>query len=490
MQSGDAGNYSVVVNNSVGSVTSTLATLAVTAVAPTITTQPTNQIVNAGTTVTFSVTAAGSAPLSYHWRKNGSPIADATSASYSLANPQTVDAGTYSVVVSNGVGSVTSASASLTVNTTQPIRLAVKYWQANDYPNQYYGGEYQDVWVSEYRSVDEYDDDGNWIGSYSEWIEGWESQWVEDFAPDGIHGPRWSTTAGTFNIADTSSKFDPLRTDRGYFLTSFSPGHLVTFHVHAAAPSANCSDFEFRLFAPNGAQVAGNGFSGQFAWSFYANLFGNYRIELTFKNATATNPTTGTVRYYIPVGVATPPTIVTQPGPAYQALNAGSTAVYSVTSSGASSFQWYKEGASVLGATSATLTRSNLQSVDAGNYHVVLSNGAGATTSNGVTLVVNAVPTINTQPVSAMVTIGQSVTFTVGASGAGGLTYQWRKNGSNIVGATGASLNLSNVQASAAGSYDVVVANPTGSATSTIATLVVNSVGDDGTAQLRIHRPL
>src|SRR5205085_7228168 len=62
--------FTVVVSNAAGSVTSTAATLTVTSVmvAPTITTQPASQTVSAGQTATFTVTAAGTAPLSYQWQ--------------------------------------------------------------------------------------------------------------------------------------------------------------------------------------------------------------------------------------------------------------------------------------------------------------------------------------------------------------------------------------------------------------------------------------
>ena len=100
------GTYSVVVSNSAGSVTSANATLTVSpaAVGPAITTQPASQSVTAGSGVTFSVTATGTAPLSYQWRKGGSNISGATSATYSMTNVQAADAGTYSVVVSNSAG--------------------------------------------------------------------------------------------------------------------------------------------------------------------------------------------------------------------------------------------------------------------------------------------------------------------------------------------------------------------------------------------------
>src|SRR5262249_36798795 len=80
-----------------------------------ITSQPAGQTVGNGTNVTLSVTAAGNAPLHYQWQKGGSGLTDATNSSLTLFNVQTTDSGTYSVLVSNLYGSVTSSNALLTV---------------------------------------------------------------------------------------------------------------------------------------------------------------------------------------------------------------------------------------------------------------------------------------------------------------------------------------------------------------------------------------
>ncbi len=85
-------------------------------VAPTITAQPQSQTVNVGAPASFSVTATGTAPLGYQWKKGGSDIAGATASTYSIAAAQTTDAGSYTVVVSNVAGSATSNAATLTVN--------------------------------------------------------------------------------------------------------------------------------------------------------------------------------------------------------------------------------------------------------------------------------------------------------------------------------------------------------------------------------------
>ena len=93
------------------------------AAAPSITAQPADQSVIIGRTATFTVTAAGTAPLMFQWQKNGAPIPGATASSYTTpATVQTDDGSTFLVVVSNAVGSMSSAGAKLKVasGTAQP----------------------------------------------------------------------------------------------------------------------------------------------------------------------------------------------------------------------------------------------------------------------------------------------------------------------------------------------------------------------------------
>ncbi len=110
-----------------------LSFLGSTATAPTITSQPANATVNAGATATFNVSVSGTAPFTYQWRKNSANITGATAASYTTPATTSADSGaTFSVVVTNSVGSATSANATLTVNaataptiTTQPASQSV-----------------------------------------------------------------------------------------------------------------------------------------------------------------------------------------------------------------------------------------------------------------------------------------------------------------------------------------------------------------------------
>jgi hypothetical protein len=124
-----AGNYTVAVKNSLGTVTSSPATLTVDA-APVITTQPASLTVVAGGSATFSVVATGNPAPSYQWNFAGAAITGATSASLTLSGVQLSQAGSYTVTISNSLGSVTSKAAVLTVDaapviTTQPVSQTV-----------------------------------------------------------------------------------------------------------------------------------------------------------------------------------------------------------------------------------------------------------------------------------------------------------------------------------------------------------------------------
>lgn len=88
------------------------------ATAPSILTQPSSASVTEGQSVSFTVTATGTAPLSYQWRRNGSAISGATTLTYSIAAVATGDAGSFDVVISNSAGSVTSSAVTLTVAST------------------------------------------------------------------------------------------------------------------------------------------------------------------------------------------------------------------------------------------------------------------------------------------------------------------------------------------------------------------------------------
>ena len=177
---------------------------------------------------------------------------------------------------------------------------------------------------------------------------------------------------------------------------------------------------------------------------------------------------------------AVAPAIVTQP--ANQIVAAGQTATFSVMASGTAplSYQWLRNSANIGGATAASYTTPATIAGDSGaKFDVVVSNAAGSMTSAMATLTVNAVavaPTITTQPANQSVTIGQTATFSVTATGTAPLSYQWQKNSANITGATAASYTTpATAMADNGAKFDVIVSNTSGTQTSTMATLTVSA---------------
>lgn len=110
-----SGGYSAVVTNAYGAVTSSVATLTI-LVPPSIVTQPTNQHVLPGTSLTLVAGAAGTGPLGYQWFFNGTNVlADAATNTLSLTNVQAFQAGGYSLVVTNAAAAATSSVAQVVV---------------------------------------------------------------------------------------------------------------------------------------------------------------------------------------------------------------------------------------------------------------------------------------------------------------------------------------------------------------------------------------
>jgi alpha-tubulin suppressor-like RCC1 family protein len=130
-QPANEGIYRVAIANSAGSVTGAFMFVRVLPSAPVILSNPLSLSLPASSNATFSVTAAGSQPLTYQWLFNSAAISGATASQYSLSGIQSGNNGSYKVVVSNSLGSATSAIATLTVTplapyfVTQPVGAAV-----------------------------------------------------------------------------------------------------------------------------------------------------------------------------------------------------------------------------------------------------------------------------------------------------------------------------------------------------------------------------
>jgi hypothetical protein len=150
-------------------------------------------------------------------------------------------------------------------------------------------------------------------------------------------------------------------------------------------------------------------------------------------------------------------------------------------------YQWRFGDLNIPGGTNATLVLTNVQPSQAGSYHVVVYNGAGAVISSSATLTVLVPVSIIAQPVSLfmrgsndVVNYGQTFSnavFTVQASsGNPPVTYQWYRNGAIMPGRTSATLTITNATMADEGLYHVNVSDAISTAPSDPARLTVGIV--------------
>ena len=347
-----------------------------------ITSQPASQSVKVGQVADFSVAASGSGTISYQWKKNGAAISGATAASYATPATTNADNGAqFTVVLTDGSESLTSNAAILTV-TSAPV------------------------------------------------------------APSILTQPANKTVAA---------------------------GQTATFSVTATGTAPLTYQWK-----KNGAAISGATLASYTTPATAGSDSGaKFTVTVTNSVSSATsNPATLTVE--------TLPSITTQP--ASRTVTAGQTATFSVsaTGTGTLSYQWKKGGAAISGATAATyITPATVAADNGSQFTVTVTNSVGSVVSNSATLTVTSTsnpPSIITQPASKSVTVGQTATFSVTAAGTGTLTYQWKKAGAAISGANSSSYTTpATTSADNGAQFAVTVTNSVGSVTSSAATLTVTA---------------
>ena len=178
-----------------------------------------------------------------------------------------------------------------------------------------------------------------------------------------------------------------------------------------------------------------------------ANTLANGTYSITIQGVAGTVTQTAVVTYIVSAGAG--PVITVQPVSVITCV--GSSASFTVTATGVTTYQWFVNGLPV-GTNAATYT---IAAVTAGQNGATitctLTGQCGSTTSATVTLTVNSAPAITTQPVNTTACAGSSATFTVAATGTG-LSYQWQSSPvgctgpwSDIPGANAASYTLSGI---------------------------------------------
>lgn len=203
---------------------------------------------------------------------------------------------------------------------------------------------------------------------------------------------------------------------------------------------------------------------------------------------------------YLTTGQAEPK-IVSQPVNNVQGIGEPASFWVSATGHPPLRIQWQRNGVDIAGANSSWYTTPPTSSEDNGaTYRAIVTNGSGTAMSNPALLTVNPAspdPRISAPPRSQQVNGGQPVSFEVNAIGTSPLSYQWLKNGVNIVGANSPSLHIpAALTADCGATFRAVVTNHAGSVTSGAATLTVlvaaeapRITGDPARARVIVGQP-
>ena len=435
------GNYDVIVTNAHGAVTSAVLNVSINPAVPVgIAQQPVPRQVYPTGTAAFTVTASGTIPFTYQWKKGGANITGATSSTLIITNAGPGDATTYSVGVTNVAGGTVSAGAALTLRTPTPgtYEAAVAasgpaaYWRLGESSGttayDYMGGHdavYTDVTlgVPGYSASDPntavgFDPtnpngpgsatipDGSvfpLIGATPSFtIEAWVNwndltgvQRVFSYAGPGFHGIGFglNTANGlrftTYGVQDFNLSLPtPVVTGTWYHLAGVAKGGTFYFYL-------------------NGVSVGSVAFSGAGIAPTIPSPFAIGRNP----ESTAMEPVNGTIdeaamynralsadeiltHYSVGAyGTTTAPFVTLSPSS--QTVVAGSTVSLSAAIMGSVpiSYQWKKDGVDVPGAAGSTLTLTNVYYTSAGNYVLWATNGVGYTNTAAGILTVMPPPT-------------------------------------------------------------------------------------------------
>jgi hypothetical protein len=430
--------------------------------APSITTQPASQTVTMGQSANLSVTALGTTPLNFQWLKDGVIILGATSATLSLSNVQSIGAGNYTVIVSNVAGNVTSSTAALTVTPAVTISVQPSNQTASV-------GFLAQFGVTATPS----------LGTSYQWYKnGTAIPGATSFLYTITNTT--SADAGSYSVVVSNGGFS-VTSNSATLMVSGAGGLAPTIGTQPTDQSVQVGFLTFLSVTASGAQPLSyqwfrNGALIAGATTMFFTVSSTQPVDAGSYSVVVSNSFGSVTSNTVILRVGTEPTFSAQPSS--RSATVGDSVNFSVVINGTApfSYQWRKDGATIAGATSPTLVLANVQVAAVGSYSVVVTNSAGSVISNAAQLAVNLPaipPSISAQPSSQGVLAGASISFSVNAAGTAPLSYQWRKDSTAISGATNATLTLSGVQSTDAGSYIVVVTNSADSVTSNVAILSV-----------------
>ncbi|HSY16849.1 MAG TPA: immunoglobulin domain-containing protein, partial [Candidatus Acidoferrales bacterium] len=484
-------------------------------VAPLIVTQPTNLTATVNTTAFFSVTAQGTGPLFYQWNFNGTNISGATNSLLTLNNVSPAQAGNYSVVVSNFLGTATSSNATLTVFVPAvppsilaqtPSQIVLLGSTATFSVTAGGSGPLSYFWNRNNVLIP-----GATNSSYA-LLSAQLSDSGSKFSclVTNAFGSAASTNV-TLKVIDTVSND---LCSGAVVITGYSYTNVQST-VKASSfgdPVPDCIDgfgngvwYQFTPSASGLLLVDTLGSDFDTGLAIYTGSCGSLTEAACnddFDGVTSaiSLPATAGTTYYFLIGgydghvgnlvfhlnYLTPPAFDVQPTNIFVVVSSNATLTTSISGTQPITQQWYfnnaplVDGGRISGSTNPVLTIANINLNDGGNYFIVASNFVGVTTSSVAVLTpVILPPNIITPPVSQSIPSGSNVIFSAVVDGTPPYIYQWSLNGNpltddgiHILGSSTSSLTVSNLTTADAGSYTLTVTNVSGSASAS-ATLTV-----------------
>lgn len=463
VQTTDAATYAVKVSNGCGTVTTSDDIQLTVNQRPIITLNPQSANVCTGTALTLNANASGSLPMTFKWQKDNVDLASTTN-SITIGTVAAGDAGNYTFVVSNACGPTNSQAAVVTVKQAPTINSLTA-------PATVCQGATATLTASV---------SGNGDNNLT-YV--WKYEGTTITAPNQptLVVPNFqSANAGNYTLEVTNS------CNAGAPVTRNVSIQLVGLPSIAAETDKSVCLNTNLVVNPTITNLTGSNVTYQ--WLFESNPLPDQRAAQLSVNTIKANQAG---RYYLAinngcaatvsgpvfnVSVIESPVIRSQSN-TQQSLCVGGTINLSVDALHAQSYQWKKDGVTIVGATASQFNKTNILASDAGQYTVDITNSCGFTlTSNVFNVTVGAAPTTASLLSDITACVGQSpvATVVVNANGGSNLQYQWTKGGTDIPGATSASYSFNNVQTVDAGTYAVKITSSCGNVTSNSFQLVVN----------------
>jgi alpha-tubulin suppressor-like RCC1 family protein len=476
---------------------------------PDITRQPLDQTAFNGTTALFSVTAFGTRPLSYQWQFNGTNLDWATNATLILTNVSTNNAGSYSLILTNGDGVTTSSNAVLTVSDSPPILLSQP---ADQYIPLSSNTTFAVVTTGSMPMSYQWQFNGTIISGATNPVLSlanvqFTNQGNYSVSVTNNYGGASSTNA-RLTVVDLAGALDA--TNLVWTTTGPLPWFAETRFTHDNIAGAQTPLLGFPQQSTLQTTVTGQG-TISFWWQ-WTPLFGFDELSFTVDGGNQVNYFTqgwqqvtlylltgshtlqwtarplsnpGSIGYLDQVSYTPGATagLIVMP-PADLTVPAGTNITFTVQAGGTPplSYQWQFNGTNIPGASGQGTFNSvnliqfgltNVQAASAGLYSVIVSNSYGMTNASASLTVNPAGPFMLSQPLNQQAVLRGICAFTSNARGSDSLAYQWQFNGNDIPGATNVQLILHSLQTNDIGNYSVVVTNNYGSLTSSNATFTL-----------------